>query len=114
MKQNRQLRRIYTALCATIIVCGSQRLSHAFQAGDKAEATQNYDAALEQSNKAHKKHPKDPQYELKVYRMRFEASPTRGLGAGSRGAIGLRGGRRCGRKVSGALAAVLGFGLPLE
>lgn len=54
----------------------ARRSNQLFQAGKKAETIQNYDAALKAYEEAVKRDPQNPQYKLKMYEMRFEASQS--------------------------------------
>jgi general secretion pathway protein D len=65
---------LLAALCAGLIVSGCHKGTQAYHTGKNAETIESYDKALDKYSKAAKADPKNPQYKLKTYQMRFEAS----------------------------------------
>lgn len=65
---------ITSLLSALAFASGCHKGTQAFQRAQKAEMNQQYDVARENYEKAEQQDPRNAQYKLKAYQMRFEAA----------------------------------------
>src|ERR1700689_5373736 len=61
-------------ISASILLSGCPKANSDYEAGRKAESTQDYDTALQHYQKALAAQPNDLEYKARVTRMRFEAA----------------------------------------
>lgn len=64
----------FSVLCSVLFLASCQKGGQALQTGARAEAIQDYDAALEGYKKAEKSDPQNAQYRMRTLQMRLEAS----------------------------------------
>jgi general secretion pathway protein D len=60
-------------ICASVLLSGCPKANSDYDAGRKAEATQDYDTALQHYQKALAAQPNDLEFKVRVTHMRFEA-----------------------------------------